>query len=102
MLNYIFTRIIPVVKDLGSKDMPSYSPHTLISTFSQPLMPKLLSIEVVNLERAVMHVRFRICRHEESVMIDIISASVDMGKYSYILPLLSAVKTWNIQEVGRY
>lgn len=65
-------------------------------------MSKLLGIEIMDFERAVVHVRRGIRGHEECVMVHISRSSVDVCEYRYILPLLRTVWARYIEEVRRY
>lgn len=80
MLDHISCGIPPVVENLTSKDMSANTPDRCIVFFREPLVAQFLSIEVVNLERAVVHMCCRVRTHEERVVIDGILATIDVGE----------------------
>lgn len=78
MLHHKSTRIKPVVKDLTTHNMPSHAPAVLIALVPQPIMTQHLSVVVVRLEAAVVHVRCaRALKEEEAVMINLFGALVE-------------------------
>lgn len=50
MLNHIPSGIPPVIKNLRAQNVPANAPHRLILLIGKPLVSKLLSVEVMNLE----------------------------------------------------
>lgn len=78
MLNHIPRRIPPVIKNLRSQNVPPNAPHSLIPLIRKPLVAQFLGIEVVDLERTVMHVRGWVRGHEKGVVVDVGGAAVDV------------------------
>jgi hypothetical protein len=98
MLNHISSRIPPVVKDLRSEDVPAHTPDRLILLVGKPLVSKLLSVKVMNLERAMMDMRSRIGADEEAVVVYIIAATINMSEKRDVLLLAILI---DIEEVTR-
>ena len=80
MLNHVSCCIPPVVEQLRPQDMPSDSPHALISFRSQPLVAQILCVEIMHFKGAVVHMRSLVCGHKESVMVCIARTNVDVGE----------------------
>lgn len=98
VLNHITSSIPPVVKNLTTQDVPADTPHALVPLGRQPLMAKLLRVEVVHLERTVVDVRFLSLAQEDCVVIDVVSASVNVSKDGDVF--LCAVPGVNIEQVA--
>lgn len=78
MLHHISRRVPPIIKDLAPKNMPPNTPDALIPLLSQPLVPHVLGIVVVDLKGAVVDVRGLAGRHEEGVVVDVRLAAVNV------------------------
>ena len=85
MLNHIPRRIPPIVEKLASQDMPPHAPDALIPFLRQPLVPQALRVEVVHFERTMVYMRCGIRRQEDSVVIRIPLAQIDMRENRHIL-----------------
>lgn len=81
MLNHVTSRVPPVVKDLGTENMPSHTPHRLVSLPCEPIVPQLLGIEVVNFKGAVVNMRSLVRAHEEGMVVNGVASLVDVGKH---------------------
>lgn len=60
--------------------MPTDTPHRLVVLVCQPLVPQFLRIKVMHFERAMVDVRCGVCAHEETVVVDVLVATVDMSE----------------------
>lgn len=98
MLNHIPSRIPPVVKDLRSEDVPAHTPHRLIFLIGKPLVSKLLSVEIMNLERAMMNMCRRVGADEEAVVVYIVAATINVSEKCDVLLLAILV---DMEEVSR-
>ena len=82
MLNLEPTWIFPVIKDLTAQNMSPYTPHTLPSLLSQPLMSKQLGVKVGNFKAGMVEIGFLdfgwSTLHEEDVVIGIPLAEIEM------------------------
>lgn len=65
-------------------------------------MSKMLCIEVVDLERAVVHMCRLIGRHEETMMIDEVLATIDVRENCYITFSRFGVGVRNEEEIRRH
>lgn len=61
---------IPVIKDLTSHDVTSYTPAVLIPLAAQPVMTQHLSVEIMCFKRRVMYVRLGTFKEEKAMVID--------------------------------
>lgn len=60
--------------------MPTNTPHRLVSFLIKPLVAELMCVEVMDFERAVVDVACWIGAHEEGTVVDMLFASIDVGK----------------------
>lgn len=97
MFDHIAGRIPPVIKDLRAKDMPSHTPDALIILVGQPLMAQLLGVEVVDLERTVVHVCGGVAAHKEAVVVDKVGSAVDVREHRHVDGLSVLI---DVQEIG--
>lgn len=101
MLYHVPRRIPPIVEDLTAQDMSTEAPNTLVSLRLKPLMAQRLeksvsertrrgwlrrnlSIEIMDFEGAMVHVRCCVFTHEEGVVVHKILASIDVRKHGYV------------------
>lgn len=83
--------------------MPADAPDRRVSLLAKPLMAEILCVEIVHLERGVVHVRRRVRRQEERVMVDGHLAAVDVREERDILGLAFTLGPFgrHVEEVGR-
>ena len=99
MLNHVARCVPPVVEDLAAQDVASHAPDALVTLVCQPLVSKLLRIEIMDLKRAVMDVRGIVGAEEDGVVIDQLLAAVDVGEYSDVGPGAAVVRG-DVEDIG--
>lgn len=85
VLDHVAGSIPPVIKDLRPENMPTDTPHRLVVLVCEPLMAQFLRIKVMHFKRAMVDMCCGVCAHEETVVIDVLAATVDMSEERDIL-----------------
>ena len=67
--------------------MSPHAPAILISLLSQPIMPHYLRIEVKDLKRRVMDMRFWSSKEEKGVMIHELETAVQMHESDHVMAI---------------
>lgn len=78
----------PIIKDLAAEQMSSNSPTIFIPPFFKPVVPKCLRIEVMNLERGVVHMCCWSLVEEEAMMVNQLATAIKVHESRYVLPAL--------------
>ena len=87
--------------------MSPHPPAILIPLLSQPIMPHHLHIEVKDLERGMMDMRFWSSKEEKAVVIDDLETTVQMHEGNHVMAIgviIYLKRIWlviGIMEVGR-
>lgn len=100
MLDHVPRGVPPIIKDLGAQNVSSDPPDRPVALLGEPLMSELLGVKVMHLERAMMNVTGFIGAHEESMMIDVVRAAVDVSEHGNIL-LVTPIRFFLVEKVGR-
>lgn len=83
MFHHVPRGIPPIVENLRSKNVASNAPDRLVTLVSQPLVSQMLSIIIVDLERAVVDVSSRrVGTQEEAMVIRVRHAKVEVRKHA--------------------
>ena len=85
MFNHETVDIIPVIKDLTTKDMSSNTPAELVSFLLEVLMTQELSVEIVNFEGAVVDVDGWLLLTEERMVVDEVVTAIEMEETGDVL-----------------
>ena len=88
MLHHVPCRVPPVVEYLASENVSANAPDRPVLLLRQPLVAEGLGVEVVDLEAAVVRVRFGAGgegRHEHGVVVDQILAPVHVREDGDVL-----------------
>ena len=100
MLDHVPRGVPPIIKNLGPQNVSSDPPDRLIALLGEPLMAHMLGVKVMHLERAMMNVTGFVGAHEESMMIDMVRATVDVSEDGNIL-LVTPIRLFYVEKVGR-
>lgn len=91
----------PIVEDLAAQNVPSKAPNGLVALLCQPVMTHCLRVDVMNLETAVMGVRYCMawwqCHHEHTVVVHQLFASLNVREHAHVS--LFPVPFINVQNV---
>ena len=100
MLDHVPRGVPPIIKYLGAQNVSSDAPDRLIALLGEPLVADMLGVKVMHLERAMMNMTGLVGAHEESMMIDMVRATVNVSEDGNIL-LVTPIRLLQIEEVGR-
>src|SRR5436305_2230500 len=87
MFDHESVYIIPVIKNLTTKNVTANTPTQFITLLLKPLMSKKLCVEVMNLKGAVMDMDGRLFLAKEGVMINVILTAIEVEKTGDILAI---------------
>lgn len=100
MFHHVPRGIPPIVENLRSENVASNSPDRLVTLVSQPLVSQMLSIIIVDLERAVVDVSsLRVGTQEEAMVIRVRHAKVEVRKHAH--DVLLTIHAY-VQKISRH
>jgi hypothetical protein len=86
---------------LGSQNVSTNAPNAGISFTIQPLMTKVLGVEIMYLETSMMHMFCLVLGKEQGMVIDGSAAAIDMHENTDVLPIAHAALMGSTVEVER-